>query len=286
MVAIKKHNRNLVFIFLLVCCCAYIGFLLYRLSSIKETFVDDSNPYTSWNSNSELVIVTAHFKEDLDWLRQSGLPLVICSKDNAPFQRDADPRCMLPNRGREASSFLKFITTFYEVLPQRVAFVHGHEYAWHQRFEMISAIRCAKKDKPFVSLNVIFMNDRNMSNPTFIGIKHLWDDHFKPFLNIDFPERVFHDCCAQFVVSREAIRRIPKQAYEHWLQLLLQTPNDSVLSVQFEYLWHIIFGEDTTLTVIPERYVQDMFDCIPSFAPRHLAEAERNEYSTKYKQTK
>ncbi len=268
---------------ILLICVALLGgvifCLLFRRNGKTETFAE-GNP--NWNSNSELVIVTAHFKEDLDWLRKSGISLVICSKDNAPFQRDADPRCMLPNRGREASSFLKFITAFYDELPKRVAFVHGHEYAWHQRFEILSAIRCAKNDKPFVSLNVIFMDDRNMSNPTYIGIKDLWDDHFKPYLNIDFPERVFHDCCAQFIVSRAAIRRLPKEAYEHWLQLLLNVTNDSVLSVQFEYLWHVIFGENTILTVDPVAYVKEMFDCIPSHVPRNIAEGGRNDYSTKF----
>jgi hypothetical protein len=101
-------------------------------------------------------------------------------------------------------------------------------------------------------------------------------------LKIDFPDRVFHDCCAQFVVSRTAIRRIPKQSYEHWLKLLLQTPVDNILSVQFEYLWHIIFGEDTILTLEPETYVKEMFDCIPSHVPRHLAESGGNDYTTKF----
>lgn len=267
-------------IIILLICFALLGFSIFFIFKKKETFVEEDSK--RWNSNSDLVIVTAHFKEDLDWLRKSGMPLVICSKDNAPFQRDADPRCMLPNHGREASSFLKFITSFYDELPKRIAFVHGHEYAWHQRFEILSAIRCAKRDKPFVSLNVMFMDDRNMSNPTYIGIKDLWNDHFKPFLKIDFPQRVYHDCCAQFVVSREAVRRIPKRAYEHWLQLLLDTPNDSVLSVQFEYLWHIIFGENVILTVDPKSYVQEMYDCIPPHVSRELAEGGRNEYSTQF----
>lgn len=242
----------------------------------------DQEDRRQWNSHTDLVIVTAHFKEDLEWLRQSGLPLVICSKEQATPQPDAEPRCMIPNKGREASSLLKFIIAFYDKLPKRIAFVHGHELAWHQRFDILSAIQCAKKDKPFVSLNVIFMDDRNLSNPTYLSIKDLWKDHFKPWLNIEFPERVFHDCCAQFIVSRDAVRRIPKRGYEHWLQLLMNSPHDNILSVQFEYLWHIIFGEDPILQLDPESYVKEHFDCMPRFLDRDVAEAAGSDYTTKF----
>jgi len=256
-----------------------VRMLMHRnATKTKEGFAQQRQ----WNASSDLVVVTAHFKEDVSWLRQSGLPLVICSKENGSSLPDAEPRCMLPNKGREASSLLKFIIAFYDELPKRIAFVHGHEFAWHQRFDLLSAIHCAKKDKTFVSLNVIFMDDRNMSNPTYIGIKDIWAEHFKPYLKIDFPDRVFHDCCAQFIVSRAAIRRIPKRGYEHWLQLLMSTAHDSILSVQFEYLWHIIFGEDPILQHTPESYVREYFDCLPKFLRRDMAEGGGNSYTTKF----
>jgi len=255
-------------------CLLSMAYLIYSVF-LHQQYALVTEEFADWDSETDLVIVTAHFKENLDWLTHSPYPVVVCSKHSAESQSPSltpELKCMVQNKGRETSSLLKFIIEFYEDLPKRIAFIHGHQYAWHQRFDILSAIGCAKKDKPYVSLNTIFMNDRNMQNQVYNEIGDMWETHFEPYLKIKFPERVFHDCCAQFIVSRAAIRRIPKAGYEHWLELVMNSPYDVVISVQFEYLWHVIFGEDPVLDLNAEAYVAEMFDCMPKFIPREIAE--------------
>jgi hypothetical protein len=85
---------------------------------------------------SNLVIVTAHYNEDLEWLKKSRHPVVLCDKPGAKSSSfTPDKSCTLNvNRGREASSFLKYIVENYDRLPERIAFIHGHEETWHQRY--------------------------------------------------------------------------------------------------------------------------------------------------------
>ena len=95
----------------------------------------------NWDSNTELIIVTSHFTEDLEWLKQSKYPVVVCSKVGAHIPAiPADTKCIIPNIGNEASSYLKFIITYYDNLPEHVAFIHGHETSWHQSVDILKAI--------------------------------------------------------------------------------------------------------------------------------------------------
>ena len=222
-------------------------------------------PYTS-PSHDDLVIVTAHYNEDLTWLkRQDEFPVVVCDKHGSeatPFTPDA--RCSLQiNRGREASSFLKFIIEYYDDLPRHIAFVHGHEFAEHQTlpFGILEGIRRAKKhDFDYINLNARLQFNHLYDAPESIesvaathwfshpGHKFLrkyWDSHFADILGCDFPEHLGYVCCAQFVVSRRAIRRHPKESYIRLYELVMDPTKgtDYEAAVAIEFIWHILFGE-------------------------------------------
>lgn len=77
-------------------------------------------------------------------------------------------------------------------------------------------------------------------------ISRVWDMYFKPYLHTDAPKCVYTDCCAQFIVSREAIHKYPKSAYEQWYKFLLEDFKNYDISswdsaVIFEHLWYILF---------------------------------------------
>ena len=102
-----------------------------------------------------VTIVTSHWKEDLTWLKKSEFPVVLIDKEGA------DPTCfepsyVIPNKGLEASVYLKFIIERYNDLPDHVAFIHGHETAHHQKHSrpLLELIRNANTKKyDFISLN-------------------------------------------------------------------------------------------------------------------------------------
>jgi hypothetical protein len=209
--------------------------------------------------DAPLVIVTSHYKEDLRWLRASPYPCVVCTKEGAdPPAIPADPRCTIPNIGKESASYIKFIIEYYDTLPNHVAFIHGHQAAWHQRLDLFAAIGAADiQSHQYISLNNFFIDDRHADNWHMMRIAEQWEADFAPYIRRELPRRLLHDCSAQFIVSRDAIRRIPKEGWMHWLAMLQNNPDKDIGS-RFEYLWHYIFGLPA---VIPNArtYVRDTF---------------------------
>ena len=223
----------------------YIGII-----RVKETFV--LIDVLSQQDYDGLVVVSSHYQEDIEWLKNANARAVVCSKTLA------SPLCehTNQNKGREATSYLKFIIDNYDALPKHVAFIHGHQNAWHHQLktnrgeDILHVVQhCAKyQEYGFVSLNNCQIDDRNNANAIMMYMRDVfWDPVFRPYLNRDMPNYVFHDCCAQFIVSRDRILRLPRAAYAHWFNYCMHEDptNDGgfKLSIAFEYIWHIIFGE-------------------------------------------
>lgn len=211
--------------------------------------------------NSEyknLVIVTAHYKEDLNWLKKSPWPVVVCDKKGAaPMDFQADPKCSLSeNRGREASAFLKYIIEYYDSLPEYVAFIHGHENAWHQEGDLINAIRRARiTHAKYISLNnridlksiepqaIEHSEDIEANHPAYKILKKRWSDLFGPILGIPYPEYLRFKCCAQFIVSKDTIRNHSKEDYQKLYEFVMDPKEeDYTTGMAMEFIWHIIFG--------------------------------------------
>jgi hypothetical protein len=219
----------------------FLIFLIISLTIEKFT----SSHATTHTSPHSLVIVTSHYNEDLTWLsseKLQNIPVTICSKTRT------DTGCNMPNKGREVTSYLKYIIDNYDDLPLHIAFIHGHEDSFHQNLErgLIDVItQCANYTRyGYVSLNNYFIDDRNLQdNSTMQLLSDEWDEWFREWLQRDPPEYLLHDCCAQFIVSKERIRRLPKKAYSHWYKKMMTVPYDVEMGYVFEYIWHIIFGE-------------------------------------------
>lgn len=215
-------------------------------------------------SEKDVVIVTSHFSENLEWLLLSKYPVVVCDKPGAdPMPFPADPSCTLDvNRGQEASSYLKYIVAHYDRLPPHVAFIHGHEEAWHQRlpFPLLEGIDRARTHKhDFISLNNLMHSNivseeaaaRSTHTEPVPEVGHeahrlmrvLWGRHLQPIFRQPFPEHVRFPRCAQFIVSSRAIRRHPKEVYQRLLDMVLDpsTGDSRMVAVVMEFLWHWLF---------------------------------------------
>ncbi len=60
------------------------------------------------------------------------------------------------------------------------------------------------------------------------------------------PKYIRAACCASFAVSREAIRRRPKEFYQGLLQWMMTTPMERYwLGVVMEFSWHLMFTGET-----------------------------------------
>ena len=216
------------------------------------------------NQGEEIVIVSSHYNEDLDWLKKSPWKVIVCDKPGASASSFMpDLSCTLDvNRGREASSYLKYIVENYDNLPPKLAFIHGHEDAVHQNYPrgLLEAIKDAKTDKfDFISLNnwIHLKKDAN-TQPTLPNhpTSHKFEDHpkvyeemrktwpsvFEPIFGMKIPEYFRFDSSAQFIVSRKAIHRHGKDVYQRLYEFMVDPHGDDwARGVIMEFTWHMLF---------------------------------------------
>jgi hypothetical protein len=215
---------------------AVLGLLVVAVFCTKKKLTQKKRP--------SLVIVTSHFQEDLTWLHQSSWPVVVVSKFGA------NPAAIpvlahIPNSGADASAYLYYIVTHYNRLPDHVAFIHGHEEAWHMKaggiLEQLSSLPL--RSNMYHTLNNCYIYDWKAGNNFYDALAKVWPVYFQKWLG-DLPPFLLHDCCAQFVVSRDRILGRPLEAYQSWFELTQDTSLPAKLSAYFfEYTWHLIMGE-------------------------------------------
>jgi hypothetical protein len=208
-----------------------------------------------WSSDTELLIVSSHWNEDLNWLKDVPHPIIVCGKEGE--QEPAIPtnaRCKTQNIGFEASSYLKFILEFYDELPRNVAFIHGHEYAIHQHRNLKEILMGEEwKTGKYFSMNFSPFKHCKDGNEDAVKLINnmsiVWDKYFEPYLNIPVPECVDCDCCAQFVLPRDLIKRYSKSTYKLWYNLItndcieIYNIDSKQMAVLFEYIWHLIYSD-------------------------------------------
>ncbi|KAI5270084.1 hypothetical protein E4T47_06474 [Aureobasidium subglaciale] len=168
------------------------------------------------------------------------------------------------NKGKEANAYLTYLIQEYDSLPPTVAFVHSHEFgwlkAWHTDAKRHSNVESLNSmNTKFVQKNG-YANLRCLPNPgcpdevwpfrdpvdktktTEVAFAAAWKDIFG---DGDVPEVIGVACCAQFAVSRDQILKRTKGEYVRMHRWLMTTELDDQTSGRvFEYLWHIVFGQE------------------------------------------
>lgn len=199
-----------------------------------------------------LTIVTSHWKEDLNWLKNSKYPVVLIDKEGAdpsPFV----PQHVIPNRGKDTSAHFKYIIENYENLPDHVAFIHGHETAWHQYHDrpLLEVIEKANIEKyGYIPLNnfmryyVFYDEGITVKGCPGMYLKSYWYKFGFP----PVPEgaRMIVPICAQFIVAKERILAVPKSRWESWFNVLMANEDkdaEQPMIMFFEFVLHYIFGE-------------------------------------------
>jgi len=213
--------------------------------------------------NEDLVIVSSHYKEDLEWLNSSSARVEVCDKKGSnrhPFGNNQ--KCSMGyNFGREAASFLKYIVEHYDSLPKYIAFIHGHEEAWHQPSDLLNRIRRCKKEKhDYISLNNMILitqgtdkfklvhnepiipNHKVVDPYLWAEITKAWPKVFEPVFKNGIPPYTRYVCCSQFVVSRDAIRKHPKKLYEGFYEWVSDVYGDDYIrGIFMEMVWEPLF---------------------------------------------
>jgi hypothetical protein len=201
-------------------------------------------------------------KENVTWLDEVDLgpeitPMVYVADDSkAPLH---PPK----NKGHEVMVYLTYIIDFYDELPDVSIFMHSHRYAWHNddllnfdAGEMIKRLSSERVQRQG------YMNMRchwTPGCPEWIHpgqiepdkdkleqalMAEAWAELFplKPI-----PKVLAQPCCSQFALSRDKIRELPRETYSLFRDWLLRSEHrDSMSGRIFEYLWQVIFTDQST----------------------------------------
>lgn len=219
---------------------------------------------------SKALVVAARSREVIQWMEDVQPDWIqypyIVTEDTNPNSTLSVPA----NNGNEAMRYLSFIIDNYDSLPDIIAFRHGHNTTWHQRFDSAAEINnlnlTTVRSRGYQNFNCevrnygcdqhIYLADKQRAENTNVNeankllsdrsepevdeaIYKLWD----PWFGIPLPEDVTAACCAQFVVTKTAVYTRTKQKYIEFRQWLLATSMESHQSgMVLERLWHVIFG--------------------------------------------
>lgn len=192
-------------------------------------------------NNSELFVVSSHFNEDVSWLKYSGFPHFVVSKGECI--PSVEHFFSIPNRGAEFSSYLWFILNFWDDLPSKIAFVHGHEDSYHQQYTIPVALKIFR-DCDFSGIN----GEMCLAMHRF-DVRHPWfGDKFSEawnFLGLDAvcPPPLFAAIQpgTQSVVSKDLIIAKGRHFYERLFNVLMSHGDHYFLALVLEIAWQVIF---------------------------------------------
>ncbi|KAI9040165.1 DUF3431 domain-containing protein [Aspergillus affinis] len=204
---------------------------------------------------SKTLVVPQTSEEDTTWMEYE-LPgwqsaVYVVDDPSAPLH---PPR----NKGHEVMVYLSFIIDHYDQLPDIVAFMHSHQFAWHND-EIFggNAAEILDRLNPARVIREGYMNLRCTWAPGCPDWLHpgtVEEDETKQeetmlarswgeiFPDDPIPDVLAQPCCAQFAVSRERILSIPKARFVYYRDWILRTElSDYISGRVWEYLWHVVF---------------------------------------------
>jgi hypothetical protein len=219
---------------------------------------------------SKMLVITRTTQEDVTWIANAfnnsdsiGTTVYVADDPSAPFH---PPQ----NKGHEVMVYLTYIIDQYDNLSDVNIFMHAHRYAWHNNqlldldaVQMISRLSPARVQREgYANMRC----DWHPGCPSWLHPGAVEEDRNKKeevefaaawaelFPGDPIPQIVAQPCCAQFAVSRDRIRALPKSKYVRLREWLLRTPlRDSISGRVWEYVWHFIFTGQHI--VCPEEHV-------------------------------
>ncbi|KAF2748229.1 hypothetical protein M011DRAFT_35706 [Sporormia fimetaria CBS 119925] len=208
-----------------------------------------------------VVVVGRLQKENTNWIREK-----LSDWQHAVYIVDSPSSSHLHtmlNKGHDAMPYLTYLVEHYDSLPSTVVFLpasrtsfaitipnEGEDYDIVERlrtlnFEFVQKNGFANLQcEPFPGCPDKYEHFRNPQHlrPIPSAMAGAWKDLF----NSKMPGRIGTPCSGQFAVSREQILKRPLSDYQRYLDWLIQTPlEDDVSSRIFDYLWHVIFGQES-----------------------------------------
>lgn len=196
-----------------------------------------------------VLLVVSHWNADMRYLREQPFCYAVFEKHGNGQQHVLD--FSVPNKANEASTYLHFLLQFFDELPETMLFLQDGRSSKHNP-DILEILRHLRLDAaPYLPLNSVHMPF--LSTPAFChvdrcmqqtGLHRFMSSASLPSHQMD----VAYTCCAQFLVTREAVRARPKLLYEALYRYALGSSDlghrgDSFARGEcLEVLWHVLFG--------------------------------------------
>ena len=201
-------------------------------------------------------IIVARYNENIEWLNNEKLNCIFYNKGK---QLNIDNEVILPNVGRESETYLHYIITNYDNLPDVVVFIQAR-ISDHKGRDDINYLLKIKnealqdsKSQNFNTNNDIglgsdFNKEWNYSNGNYYLKDNYKDntpikfiDWFTKYINVDYPNPINFYKNAIFSVKKELILKNPIEYYQ---KLILEV-NHHINPTEghfFERSWYYIFN--------------------------------------------
>jgi hypothetical protein len=212
---------------------------------------------------SKTLVVARTKNEDTRWTEEELSPedwqtaVYVVDDPNAPLH---PPK----NKGHEVMVYLTYIIDHYDNLTDITVFLHSHRIAWHNEeifdFDAVEMLRRLSAERV---TREGYMNLRCYLSPGCpdwmhpgaasedgekkeeVVLARSWGEIFP---HRPIPAILAQPCCAQFALSRERIRALPRSQYIHYRDWMLQTDlRDTISGRVWEYLWHVVFTGESTV---------------------------------------
>lgn len=183
--------------------------------------------------------------------------------------------------------YLSYIITNYDNLPDYSIFIHGHRTSWHQEGDMVGIINglrfsalekagyvplrcdwypsCPREIRPLDGDAIVWGPGVHREDAE-VEIRNAWEEFFGAE---EIPRTIASQCCAQFAVTREAIRGRKKEDYERMRNWLVNTELiDDISGRVLEKLWAYIMTHDAVRCPPPQQCACEYFgQCEPKSWP-------------------
>lgn len=197
----------------------------------------------SWNTTTPFLVIVNHYDHDVSWAQRLKLPHIVYYKDQ-PEREPFNAR----NKAKSETNLLKFISDFYDNLPQNVITVHQYEHKFYHEGSLVDILNDPAfvtkyaRTKGYWCFNKAILGSVKEQLPRMLE-SGWWDacmrPTFGPIENCgDFTMNKIG--CAQFVVSRERIHSLPREFYRKMYDWLVEnTLDEEPTSYDPKTLWRV-----------------------------------------------
>lgn len=211
---------------------------------------------------SSLAIVVAQYKEDVSWLAPWAQHVVVYRK--GPERENASTNALLalgaqqhivPNTGREANSYLRYILDHYDTLPDWVVFTQGRvdDHLSLAQFAALLQPTADGRSSNYQRMDpltraLVFHDKWTLSGQSLWAKGNLASSgmnlgqFFERIVGQRYPTHVRWYTGAIMGVSRERILMRPRADYEAMLATV-NTTSDTEAAHFFERAWYYIFQD-------------------------------------------